>query len=98
MLIDERLAGWVWTQGRQTAQAENATTAPDASAQIITLADCYVLPEWRGRNIGAALLAHILQMEFAAGRSRVEIICPATDARARKAVERAGFRPGAHDA
>jgi CelD/BcsL family acetyltransferase involved in cellulose biosynthesis/ribosomal protein S18 acetylase RimI-like enzyme len=98
VLIDERLAGWVWAQGRQTAQAENATTAPDASAQIITLADCYVLPEWRGRNIGAALLAHVLQMEFAAGRSRVEIICPATDARAQKVVERAGFRPGARAA
>lgn len=50
-----------------------------------------LLPEWRGRGVGAALLARTLEAAEAAGMTRVELEVFASNPRAIHLFERAGF-------
>ncbi len=50
-----------------------------------------LLPEWRGRGVGAALLVRTLEAAEAAGMTRVELEVFASNVRAIRAFEGAGF-------
>ena len=50
-----------------------------------------LLPEWRARGVGAALLARTLEATEAARMTRVEIEVFASNTRASRLFERAGF-------
>ena len=50
-----------------------------------------VLSGWRGRGVGAALLARTLEAAEAAGMTRIELEVLASNTRAIRAYERAGF-------
>ena len=50
-----------------------------------------LLPAWRARGVGAALLARTLEAAEAAGMTRVELDVFASNARAIRLFERAGF-------
>jgi len=79
MLVDDRLAGWVFTAVRDgAAHVENA----------------WLLPEFRGRGLGAALLAGAARYALACGGwARMSI--SADNLAARRAAETAGFSQAA---
>lgn len=72
-----------------------ATYELDDATRIGTVSDNAVLPEYRGRGIGAQLLAHVLRLMEEAGMEFAEVSTGSEDpyAPARRMYERQGFTP-----
>lgn len=72
-----------------------ATYELDDATRVGTVSDNAVLPEFRGRGIGAQLLARVLKQMEAAGMEFAEVSTGSDDpyAPARRMYERQGFKP-----
>ena len=74
-----------WKDGEPVGHAHLALTSP------LEVQDMYVLPELRGRGIGAALLAAAEDEARARGAERLTLTVSADNADARRIYERHGY-------
>ena len=100
VLINGRLAGWGYSyypsEPAQLTETPGATLAFEPKA--VSLFDFHVIPEFRGRRLYQALLAHILRLRFAEGATRAYITVLASNVPSRAAIERTGFELVARNA
>ena len=92
--IDGRLAGWGYsfypTEPVQLTETPGATLA--FPPQTVSLYDFHVVPEFRGRRIYEAFLAHVARSRFAEGAPRAYASALTSNLASRAGLERVGFR------
>jgi GNAT superfamily N-acetyltransferase len=80
--------------GRAVAMASLLYTVSTAEGGKVALfEDLVVLPEYRGRGIGAGLLEHVIAQARAEGVLRLTLLTDRDNARAQALYANAGFRP-----
>jgi GNAT superfamily N-acetyltransferase len=88
------LAGWgiSYLPNEPAELSESGGAIVEFQPRSVSLYDFYTLPEFRGRRIYKALLAHILRLRFGQGSKYAYIGVDAKNVPSRKAIESVGFR------
>jgi CelD/BcsL family acetyltransferase involved in cellulose biosynthesis/GNAT superfamily N-acetyltransferase len=94
VLINGSLAGWgiSYLPNEPAELSESGGAIVEFQPRSVSLYDFYTLPEFRGRRIYKALLAHILRLRFGQGSKYAYIGVDAKNVPSRKAIESVGFR------
>ncbi|MGH8688415.1 MAG: GNAT family N-acetyltransferase [Burkholderiales bacterium] len=69
------------------------TTSTAEGGKVAGLEDCVVHPDHRGRGVGKALLAHVIDRARAEGALRVMLLTDGDNARAQALYRKLGFTP-----
>jgi RimJ/RimL family protein N-acetyltransferase len=93
VLVRGRLAGWGWSFAPFVLPETWGLRLFDPPLKAVALIAFYTIPEFRGRKLYQALLAHILMQHFSDGEASAYIDVNERNQISLQAIRRVGFRP-----
>ena len=91
MLVGGLLAGWGFSTPARSGKGWLMALF-DSPSSAVLLISFYTIPEFRGRKLYQALLAHILMQRFSEGAARAYIFVKQRNQPSLRAILRVGFR------